>query len=293
MPLLSALSSQSSFSTAIKVSVCCVTYNHAAYIRQTLDGFLQQRTDFCVEILVHDDASTDGTAAIVADYAQRYPGVIKAILQSENQYSQGVNVMATLRGSAQGEYLAYCEGDDYWQDPDKLYQQAHYLDTHLDTVMVGHATQRIRADGSVIPEPKPTWYRSAFNLNAGMSAYQLKTLYSMVPTCCKMFRRVPLFPPKNAQNTPYSDAIKQSLLGQHGKYHFIAGLQPAVYRVHDKGVWSKDTALVQQRKMLGLYRILWGYYLAQKDLIVTLGLTKKMLVCLTKYVIKQVLVGFR
>ena len=74
------------------VSICCLTYNHAAYIRECLDGFLMQRTDFPVEIIVHDDASTDGTQDILREYQARYPDRFHLILQTENQYSKGVNV---------------------------------------------------------------------------------------------------------------------------------------------------------------------------------------------------------
>ena len=74
------------------VSIVCDTYNHVNYIRQCLDGFLMQETNFPIEILVHDDASTDGTADIVKEYESRYPNLIKPIYQTENQYSKGVKV---------------------------------------------------------------------------------------------------------------------------------------------------------------------------------------------------------
>lgn len=280
---------QNAFCDKIKVSVCCVTFNHVNYIRDALDGFLSQQTDFCVEILVHDDASTDGTSEVIAEYAQRYPGVIKSIIQTENQYSQGVNVLGVLRESAQGEYLAYCEGDDYWQDPEKLLQQARYLDAHPEIVMVGQSTQRIRVDGVIIAEKahKRKWYRSVYNLNADMSSYQLKTLYSMVPTCCKMFRNLKLTFPGNSHQTPYGDAIKQSMLGQYGNYHFINDLKPAVYRVHAQGIWSKDNAKTQIKKQLQLYVILLQYYVSQKDISVAVAFSKLIIVNLIKYVIKS------
>lgn len=73
------------------VSICCITYNHAPYIRSALDGFLMQKTDFTYEILIHDDASTDGTADIIREYTARYPDIIKPILREENQYSKGIS----------------------------------------------------------------------------------------------------------------------------------------------------------------------------------------------------------
>lgn len=114
------------------VSIVCDTYNHVNYIRQCLDGFLMQETNFPIEILVHDDASTDGTADIVKEYEARYPDLIKPIYQTENQYSKGVKVSIRYQYSrAKGKYIALCEGDDYWIDPLKLQKQVDFLEKHV------------------------------------------------------------------------------------------------------------------------------------------------------------------
>ncbi len=117
----------------IKVSVLCTAYNHEAYIRRCLEGFVSQETDFAFEVLVNDDASSDGTAAVIREYAQKYPGIIRPFLQEKNLFSQGVNIYdAVLYPAARGEYLALCEGDDCWTDPEKLRRQADFLDGHPD-----------------------------------------------------------------------------------------------------------------------------------------------------------------
>ena len=76
----------------ITVSIYCLAYNHEKYIRKTLDGFLNQEANFEYEIIVHDDASTDGTAAIIQEYAKKHANII-AIYQTENQYSKKVNII--------------------------------------------------------------------------------------------------------------------------------------------------------------------------------------------------------
>ncbi|MDO4564022.1 MAG: glycosyltransferase [Clostridia bacterium] len=113
------------------VSVICVAFNHEKYIAKALDGFVAQRTSFPFEVLVHDDASTDGTAAIIRDYEDKYPNIIKAVYQTENQYSKGVKISATfLLPKCKGKYIAFCEGDDCWIDPDKLQMQVEILESH-------------------------------------------------------------------------------------------------------------------------------------------------------------------
>ena len=115
------------------VSVLCATFNHEDYLRQTLDSFLAQKTDFPFEVLVNDDASTDGTAEILREYAQRYPDVIRPFYQEENLYSRRMNVYdLVFFPAARGKYIALCEGDDYWNDPEKLQLQVDWLETHPD-----------------------------------------------------------------------------------------------------------------------------------------------------------------
>ena len=115
----------------IKVSICSLAYNHEKYIRQTLEGFVGQKTDFRFEVLVHDDASTDGTADIIREYAEKYPEIIKPVYQIENQYSKDVEITTTfLFPRARGKYIAFCECDDYWCDPYKLQKQVVFLENN-------------------------------------------------------------------------------------------------------------------------------------------------------------------
>lgn len=113
------------------VSIRCLTYNHAPYIRQCLDGFVMQKTNFKFEAIVHDDASTDGTADIVREYATKYPDIIKPILETENQYSKHDGSLKRIMNAAispSAKYIAMCEGDDYWTDPYKLQKQVDFLE---------------------------------------------------------------------------------------------------------------------------------------------------------------------
>ncbi len=121
------------------VSICCITYNHAKYIHDALEGFLMQQTNFSFEILIHDDASTDGTADIIREYEAKYPDIIKPIYQKENQYSKGKSIWCEYQfPCAKGKYIALCEGDDFWTDSHKLQIQYDFMESHPDYSMCFH-----------------------------------------------------------------------------------------------------------------------------------------------------------
>lgn len=119
------------------VTIQCMAYNHEPYIRQCLAGFVMQRTNFRFEAIVHDDASTDGTAAIIKEFAEKYPEIIKPIFEKENLYSKGDgSILQVMEENSCGKYVAICEGDDYWIDPLKLQKQVDFLEQNLHFSLV-------------------------------------------------------------------------------------------------------------------------------------------------------------
>lgn len=125
----------------IQVSVICNVYNHEQYVRDALEGFVNQKTNFSFEVLVHDDASTDKSAAIIREYEQRYPQLIRPIYQHENQYSRGGGITRRFQlPRVRGRYIAMCEGDDYWTDPLKLQKQYDFMQSHPDYALCACST---------------------------------------------------------------------------------------------------------------------------------------------------------
>lgn len=119
------------------VTIRCLVYNHEPYLRQCLDGFVMQKTNFPFEAIVHDDASTDRSAEIIREYAKKYPDIIKPILETENQYSKhDGSIRRIMNEHTRGKYVAMCEGDDYWIDPLKLQKQVDFLENHSEYGLV-------------------------------------------------------------------------------------------------------------------------------------------------------------
>lgn len=133
----------------IMVSVICTVYNHGKYIRQCLDSLVEQKTSFKYEVLVHDDASQDGSVGIIKEYAQRFPKIVVPVLQKENQYSKGINPTHILLKKARGKYIAMCEGDDFWVRKDKLAKQVSFMESHPEYSLCVHAAYYANEDGKL------------------------------------------------------------------------------------------------------------------------------------------------
>jgi len=133
------------------VSIRCIVYNQAPYLRQCLDGFVMQKTNFRFEAIVHDDASTDDSASIIEEYAEKYPEIIKPILETENQYSKHDGSLRRIVDSAcKGKYIALCEGDDYWTDPLKLQKQVDFLESHPEYGMCCTDFDKVDEQGNIL-----------------------------------------------------------------------------------------------------------------------------------------------
>lgn len=137
----------------IMVSVIMITYNHERFIREAIDSILMQKTNFCFEILIGDDASTDGTGKIVSEYADRFPNKIHAVIRTENIGATKNAYDILCR--AKGKYLASCEGDDYWTDEYKLQKQVDVLEKNPQYVACVHPIGLVDVNGKRIFGPKP------------------------------------------------------------------------------------------------------------------------------------------
>lgn len=130
------------------VSICCITYNHEKYIKETLKSLVNQKTTFEYEIIVHDDASTDNTRNIIEEFRKKYPDLIKTIYQDTNQYSQKIRILYEhVIPNVNTNYLAFCEGDDYWVDKNKLQIQFDFLEQNLEYSSCFHGVVKVNISG--------------------------------------------------------------------------------------------------------------------------------------------------
>ena len=216
------------------VSICCLTYCHKPYISQCIEGFLMQETSFEYEIIIHDDASNDGTREILEEYASKYPTLFKLILQDENQYSKGIDVMAILFSYATGKYIAMCEGDDYWTDPLKLQKQVDFLEKNPDYVLCTHYYSQFIQEESRFGLDLP------YNLEGAVS-FSLSDYVACRNWCTQpltsVFRKDTVDVHSLYKYENFKDMTLFYLILKHGKGYLHQDLM-GTYRLQSSGIWS-------------------------------------------------------
>lgn len=219
----------------IMVSICCITYNQESYIRDALEGFLKQETDFAYEVLIHDDASTDRTGEIIREYAERYPDVIRPILQTENQYSKGfTNISGTFNfPRARGRYIAMCEGDDYWTNEKKLQFQVDYMESHEDCALCFHSAQVDVLERAITERSMRPYHGSR-----RVSPEEIIGKRSGYPTASLLFRTEMVRElPEFYVNAPIADIPLQLLAAARG-YGYYMDRPMCVYRLGGAVSWT-------------------------------------------------------
>lgn len=247
--------------TEIMVSVWCTTYNHEPYIRDALEGFVMQKTDFDYEVVVYDDASTDGTSDILREYAEKYPEIFHLFLAKKNIYrhSRRKNFLMAFRHKFLiGKYVAYCEGDDYWIDENKLQMQVDYMEEHPECSMYTHNCQRLNCDTG------QTENRKIISIEGEGDVCIEELIAPKIAhpsTASFLFRRELFEAPFFFYNTSVGDYPLVLCAAAHGKVHYNSKIM-SVYRWKSKESHSdrffKDTSL-QAYHFLGLIQFLRDY----------------------------------
>lgn len=227
------------------VSVCCLTFNHSKFITECLDGILMQQCSFKFEILIHDDASTDGTREIVEAHQKKYPEIIKPYFQKENQWSKGVRGMNFHFNfsRAKGKFIAVCEGDDFWTDPLKLQTQVMFLIDNPAYTMIFHNANLLIDDKIDINQ--------AFSKIENRDYSQIEVFKNwIVPTASMCFKKEVIEDSNyvamhSEKDLIYGDNILLVTSAHIGKLRGISDIM-SVYRKHSAGVsYTVDRKVVE------------------------------------------------
>lgn len=249
------------------VSICCITYNHEPYIEDALKGFLIQETDFPFEILIHDDASTDRTADIIRKYEAKYPRLIKPIYQVENQYSQGVKISAKFNyPRAKGEYIAICEGDDYWIDKHKIQKQYDLIaEADIDICFTNAYMQYPSGERQACFSDRPKHHRYTLSEIVRAGGGGIPT--ASIMTTKKLLNTLPEW----FSYAPVGDYFIQILGSQRSGAIYLDD-KTCVYRVQALGSWSANRSKVSEAQIekeanayISIFSQMHGDVLSQDD----------------------------
>ena len=218
------------------VAIHCLVYNHEPYLRDCLEGFVMQQTNFPFVAIVHDDASTDGSAAIIREYEEKYPHIFKPIYETENQWRKPdgslTRIMNTAIEATGAKYVAMCEGDDYWTDPLKLQKQVDFMEANPEYSICFHKVNTlIQATGEIKEEflvRNMIGKSKIFDLAEGNYIHTPSVLYRMCPNIFENYQRLmPCLP---------GDYVMWMFLAEKGDiYKFDEAM--AVYR-YGSGNWE-------------------------------------------------------
>jgi glycosyltransferase involved in cell wall biosynthesis len=217
------------------VSICCITYNHELYIREAIDSFLMQETNFDFEIVISDDCSTDRTAQIISEYVKKAPNrfnfqTSKHNIGSENNFKKTLSL-------CKGKYIAICDGDDYWTDRNKLQKQVDFLEQNKEFVLNCHRTLFYYQKNDSFEEKDEHLFNKTNNL-----IITIDNLFNpfIIPTNSIVFKKDVIEFKKLSTKKNVKDIFLFSMLLDKGNGICFQD-NMSVYRVHESGIWSMQS----------------------------------------------------
>ena len=232
-----------------KISACLITFNHENFIRECLEGAISQIGDFDYEIIIGDDCSSDNTKQICLEYSTKYPNLIKYTKRNNNLGMIG-NWIATI-SECSANYIALCEGDDYWTDPYKLKKQVDFLEANSDYVLSFHKVKILKPSGEFVDD---------FITNVPENYETQETLARLgnyIHTPSVVFRNIKMEFPPEFSLSPVGDYFLYIMLTEHGKLKNLEE-EMAVYR-YGVGIHSSKTSLNITKTVFNFYSLLLSY----------------------------------
>lgn len=233
---------------ANKVTVCIICFNQAEFIRHTVESVLHQVTSFPFDVVVADDASSDGSVEILEEIAAKHPGAVR-LLRQERNIGPGPNFIQLL-DQARGEYIAYCDGDDIWMNPHKLQRQVDFLDAHPECVGCFGRADIIDAQGRVTAS-----YEQVFSYAPRETFDEEYILqHSAGAPMSSIVFRAALWPqlPAWFRDLPYHSALLLAL-SRFGSWGFLDEVL-TYYRIHQGGTYSLRSPLQRLASVAAISR---------------------------------------
>ena len=250
-------------SKQIKVSVVVPTYNHEKYIGQCLDSVINQKVDFQYEVLVGEDNSTDTTRMIIKEYEEKYPGLVKAFYRDGKNkiildgITTGIYNIAQLLQACNGEYIAFCDGDDFWNTDYKLQKQVDFLDKNPDYTMCFHNSYIVNDDGKIINDFQSTRrnkIKVTHNIEDLIEDFQIRTASMLFRNKLDYHNLPALF-----YSSIASDWIISILNSQYGKIRYIN--EPlSSFRNTEKGLYSSKDIYFKTKHHIAMLQNINEYY---------------------------------
>ncbi|WP_394906951.1 glycosyltransferase family 2 protein [uncultured Mesonia sp.] len=221
----------------VTISIVVITYNHAKFINQALNGIVSQKFDGSIELIISNDNSTDNTNEKINCFLKKFNQERKKdFLIKYYNHPKNLGAIPNFKWSlseAQGKYIAICEGDDYWTDPYKLQKQVDFLENNPEYVVCSHNAKIIDSNGVLLKDKKIP----QLTKDRDYSPYELQT-GAFLLTLGMVFRNVIKDYPPNFSKVLNGDTFLISILGAYGKGKYLENIQPAAYRIHEGGIWS-------------------------------------------------------
>ena len=230
------------------VSISCITFNHVNFIQKALTGFLMQKTNFKFEVLIHDDASKDGTEEIIRDFERRFPSIIKPLYEAKNQWKKGRKGSAVFNfPRAKGKYIALCEGDDYWTDPLKLQKQVDFLEANKTIALAAHNVQIVGKEfNEIIDRPYHNQISTGiYNTEDIIKGFKLPTNSILFRNHLYDFKNTP----KWSSKIRSGDKYLYLMLSTFGDIYYDNTIMGA-YRKHEGGIVGSYDSWSYQKHIL-------------------------------------------
>lgn len=243
------------------VAIQCFVYNHESFLRDCFEGFVMQQTNFPFVAIVHDDASTDGSAAIIHEYKEKYPHIFQPIYETENQYSKRDgsldHIMDDAIEATGAKYVAMCEGDDYWIDPLKLQKQVDFMEENEECVLC-FTNATVISDN---PQERNMYNHLEERDYSAIEIYKTWT----IPTNTILWRRLQDYPSRTFKDIYFGDIFLFLNLAVRGRVHCI-NQKTGVYRRNEGGV-SFRMNLSKAKLLIKQYQFMIQYFAEYPDLV--------------------------